>query len=152
MRPDAPVTAMCIPVTLGGSATQCCPERGIDSRIVESAEIRRHLAGGVEERPGRLEADAEPAKTAPWAASSTVGIVRPWRSTKARIWSVLPYQAIPITGIWPVKRRLASSTEGASRLQELQPGDQNHNAAGPSPMSAPSVVAVPSTRVTSRSS
>jgi hypothetical protein len=34
-------------------------------------------------------------------------------------------------GTCPAKRRLASSTEGASRLQVLQPGAQNHSASGP---------------------
>lgn len=34
-------------------------------------------------------------------------------------------------GTSSAQRRLASSTEGASRLQVLQPGAQNHSAKGP---------------------
>lgn len=79
------------------------------------------------------------------AVSSRLSKVKEWRSMNSRYEASVPFQATPTMRTFPLNFLLTSSTEGASRLQVVQPGAQNQKATGLSASAAvrEKVVCVP---------
>ena len=83
--------------------------------------------------------------------SSMFGKLSPWREMNSAYVAAEPAHATPITSAEPASSSCRASTEGASWLQVVQPGAQNHSATGLSTDSAAGSIVPPPTRATAPS-
>jgi hypothetical protein len=112
-------------------------------RICTSPSGSTMAIAGCDRSPNRLNTSAD--------ESSIWGNVSPYRSTNDSYSSSEPAQATPTNSTSPSQRCFASSTEGASRLQLVHHGAQNHSSTG-RPANSPISIWPPPTSGAAKSS